>query len=61
MWRWAPLLAGRAEIELVVTLTVLLSVLLQGATVAPLSDAYARQVEGMAAAMQYRIVNRLGG
>ena len=26
-----------------------------------LSDVYARQVEGMPAAMQYQIVNRLGG
>jgi sodium/hydrogen antiporter len=45
----APLLAGRDEIELVVTLTVLLSVLLHGVTAAPLSAAYARKVEGMAA------------
>jgi NhaP-type Na+/H+ or K+/H+ antiporter len=45
----APLLPGRNEIELVVTLTVLLSVLLHGVTAAPLSAAYARQVEGMAA------------
>jgi NhaP-type Na+/H+ or K+/H+ antiporter len=45
----APLLAGRDEIELVVTLTVLLSVLLHGVTAAPLSAAYARRVEGMAA------------
>jgi NhaP-type Na+/H+ or K+/H+ antiporter len=45
----APLLAGREEIELVVALTVLLSVLLHGATAAPLSAAYARKVEGMAA------------
>jgi len=45
----APLLAGREEIELVVALTVLLSVLLHGVTAAPLSAAYARRVEGMAA------------
>jgi NhaP-type Na+/H+ or K+/H+ antiporter len=45
----APLLAGRDEIELVVALTVLLSVLLHGVTAAPLSAAYARQVERMAA------------
>jgi sodium/hydrogen antiporter len=45
----APLLAGRNEIELVVTLTVLLSALLHGVTAAPLSAAQARQVEGMAA------------
>ena len=45
----APLLAGRDEIELVVTLTVLLSVLLHGVTAAPLSAAYARRIEGMAA------------
>lgn len=45
----APLLPGRDEIELVVTLTVLLSVLLHGVTAAPLSAAYARKVEGMAA------------
>jgi sodium/hydrogen antiporter len=45
----APLLAGRDEIELVVALTVLLSVLLHGITAAPLSAAYARRVEGMAA------------
>ena len=45
----APLLAGRDEIELVVALTVLLSVLLHGVTAAPLSGAYARRVEGMAA------------
>jgi sodium/hydrogen antiporter len=44
----APLLAGRDEIELVVTLTVLLSVLLHGVTAAPLSAAYARRVEEMA-------------
>jgi len=45
----APLLAGRDEIELVVASTVLLSVLLHGVTAAPLSAAYARQVDGMAA------------
>jgi sodium/hydrogen antiporter len=45
----APLLPGRHEIELVVTLTVLLSVLLHGVTSAPLSAVYARRVEGMAA------------
>jgi len=45
----APLLAGREEIELVVALTVLLSVLLHGMTAAPLSAVYARQVERMAA------------
>src|SRR5215217_4399518 len=45
----APLLAGRDEIELVVALTVLLSVLLHGVTAAPLSAAYARRVEEMAA------------
>jgi NhaP-type Na+/H+ or K+/H+ antiporter len=44
----APLLAGRDEIELAVTLTVLLSVLLHGVTAAPLSAAYARRIEGMA-------------
>jgi NhaP-type Na+/H+ or K+/H+ antiporter len=45
----APLLPGRDEIELVVALTVLLSVLLHGVTAVPLSAAYARRVEGMAA------------
>jgi NhaP-type Na+/H+ or K+/H+ antiporter len=45
----APLLAGRDEMELVVALTVLLSVLLHGVTAAPLSAAYARRVEAMAA------------
>jgi NhaP-type Na+/H+ or K+/H+ antiporter len=45
----APMLAGREEIELVVALTVLLSVLLHGLTAAPLSAAYARKVGGMAA------------
>jgi NhaP-type Na+/H+ or K+/H+ antiporter len=44
----APLLAGRDEIEVVVTLTVLLSVLLHGTTAAPLSAMYARRVERMA-------------
>src|SRR5215208_4784892 len=45
----APLLAGRDEVELVVALTVLLSVLLHGLTAAPLSAVYARRVDGMAA------------
>ena len=45
----APLLAGRDEIEAVVALTVLLSVLLHGVTAAPLSAVYARRVQGMAA------------
>jgi sodium/hydrogen antiporter len=45
----APLLPGRDEIELVVALTVLLSVLLHGATAAPLSEAYARRIDGMSA------------
>ena len=45
----APLLAGREEIELVVALTVLFSVLLHGITAAPLSATYARRVEEMAA------------
>jgi sodium/hydrogen antiporter len=45
----APLLAGREQIELVVALTVLLSVLLHGVTAAPLSAVYARRVEEMAA------------
>jgi sodium/hydrogen antiporter len=45
----APLLAGRDEIESVVAIAVLLSVLLHGVTAAPLSAAYARRVEGMAA------------
>lgn len=45
----APLLAGREEIEQVVALTVLFSVLMHGITAAPLSAAYARLVEGMAA------------
>jgi NhaP-type Na+/H+ or K+/H+ antiporter len=45
----APLLTGREDIEQVVALTVLFSVLLHGVTAAPLSAAYARLVEGMAA------------
>jgi sodium/hydrogen antiporter len=45
----APQLAGAGEIELVVASTVLLSVLLHGVSAAPLSAAYARRVEGMAA------------
>jgi sodium/hydrogen antiporter len=45
----ALLLAGRDEMEMVVTLTVLLSVLLHGVTAAPLSAAYARRVEKLAA------------
>jgi NhaP-type Na+/H+ or K+/H+ antiporter len=45
----APHLAGRDEIEAVVASTVLLSVLLHGITAAPLSAAYARRMEGMAA------------
>jgi sodium/hydrogen antiporter len=45
----APLLAGRDEIVLVVAFTVLLSVLLHGVSAAPLSEAYAHRVEGMAA------------
>jgi NhaP-type Na+/H+ or K+/H+ antiporter len=45
----APLLTGRGGIEQVVALTVLLSVLLHGATAAPLSAVYARRVEEMAA------------
>jgi len=43
----APMLAGREEIEAVVALTVLLSVLLHGVTAAPLSAAYARRVQKM--------------
>ena len=43
----APLLAGREEIEAVVALTVLLSVLLHGVTAAPLSAAYASWVQNM--------------
>jgi sodium/hydrogen antiporter len=45
----APQLAGAGQIELVVALTVLLSVLLHGVTAAPLSAAFARRVEKMAA------------
>ena len=45
----APLLAGREEVEQVVALTVLFSVLLHGLTSAPLSAAYARRVDGMSA------------
>jgi sodium/hydrogen antiporter len=45
----APMLGGRDQIEAVVALTVLLSVLLHGVTAAPLSAAYARRVDGMAA------------
>ena len=45
----APQLAGREEIELVVALTVLLSVLLHGVSAAPLSSVYARKVDGMVA------------
>ena len=48
----APLLPGRDEIEAVVALTVLLSVLLHGITAAPLSAVYARRVRGMAADAQ---------
>ena len=48
----APLLPGRDEIEAVVALTVLLSVLLHGITAAPLSAAYARRVQGMVAGAQ---------
>jgi sodium/hydrogen antiporter len=43
-----PRLAGQDDIEMVVALTVLLSVLLHGVTATPLSAAYARRVEGMA-------------
>jgi sodium/hydrogen antiporter len=43
----APLLAGREELEAVVALTVLLSVLLHGVTAAPLSAAYASRVQNM--------------
>jgi sodium/hydrogen antiporter len=45
----APQLPGRDEIEAVVALTVLLSVLLHGLTAAPLSAVYARRVQGMVA------------
>jgi len=48
----APLLPGRDEIEAVVALTVLLSVLLHGITAAPLSAVYARRVRGMVAGAQ---------
>ena len=48
----APLLPGRDEIEAVVALTVLLSVLLHGLTAVPLSAAYARRVRGMEAGAQ---------
>jgi NhaP-type Na+/H+ or K+/H+ antiporter len=48
----APLLPGRGEIEAVVALTVLLSVLLHGITAAPLSAVYARRVRGMVADAQ---------
>ena len=44
----APLIGGRDQIEAVVALTVLLSVLLHGVSAAPLSAMYARRVEGMA-------------
>jgi sodium/hydrogen antiporter len=44
----APQLAGQDDMEMVVALTVLLSVLLHGVTATPLSAAYARRVEGMA-------------
>jgi NhaP-type Na+/H+ or K+/H+ antiporter len=48
----APMLPGRDEIEAVVALTVLLSVLLHGITAAPLSAMYARRVQGMVADAQ---------
>jgi NhaP-type Na+/H+ or K+/H+ antiporter len=48
----APLLPGRDEIEAVVALTVLLSVLLHGVTAAPLSAVYARRVQGMVTGAQ---------
>jgi sodium/hydrogen antiporter len=48
----APLLPGRGEIEAVVALTVLLSVLLHGVTAVPLSAVYARRVRGMEAEAQ---------
>src|SRR5215204_4246328 len=48
----APLLPGRGEIEAVVALTVLLSVLLHGVTAAPLSAVYASRVRGMEADAQ---------
>jgi NhaP-type Na+/H+ or K+/H+ antiporter len=43
----APMLGGRDQIEAVVALTVLLSVLLHGVTAAPLSAAYARRVDAL--------------
>ncbi|HEX2739737.1 MAG TPA: cation:proton antiporter [Rubrobacter sp.] len=43
----APELAGREEMEAVVALTVLLSVLLHGVTAAPLAEAFARRVDEM--------------
>ena len=43
----APMLGGRDQIEAVVALTVLLSVLLHGVTAGPLSAAYARRVQDM--------------
>jgi NhaP-type Na+/H+ or K+/H+ antiporter len=45
----APLLTGREEVEQVVAMTVLFSVLLHGLTAAPLSAAYARRVDRMSA------------
>ena len=53
----APFLAGRDEIELVVTFVVILSVLLHGVTAAPLSAAYARRVERMAADVPEKSLN----
>jgi NhaP-type Na+/H+ or K+/H+ antiporter len=44
----APQLSGREEIEAVVAMTVLLSVLLHGVSAAPLSETYSRRVDGMA-------------
>jgi NhaP-type Na+/H+ or K+/H+ antiporter len=43
----APQLAGGEEIQAVVALTVLLSVLLHGVTAAPLSEAFAHRVDLM--------------
>jgi NhaP-type Na+/H+ or K+/H+ antiporter len=43
----APRLAGREEMEAVVALTVLLSVLLHGVTAAPFAEAFARRVDEM--------------
>ena len=43
------MLAGRDQIELVVALTVLFSVLLHGVSAAPLSAVYAGRVDGMIA------------